>query len=121
MDAAKKAKRRPMSGAERTAFLRRFWPGILVISVCYMCIITFRSYRDYFALDIYKAVLGRDPDPWLYLVADFPAGGLSSLIMLAMSRITDNRTAVLMLHGEWHDSPLHDSSMRTVIRHRQTC
>ena len=109
MDAAKKAKRRPMSGAERNAFLRRFWPGILVISVCYACIITFRSYRDYFALDIYKAVLRRNPESWLYLVADFPAGGLSSLIMLAMSRIADNRTAVMVLHGEFTTAKLADA------------
>ena len=61
-DIAKKTKRRPMSGAERNAFLRRFWPGILVISSCYACIVTFRSYRDYFARDIYEAVLGRSPE-----------------------------------------------------------
>ena len=36
------------------------------------CIIAFRSYRDYFALEIYTGVLGQDPPSWVYLVADFP-------------------------------------------------
>ena len=98
-DIKRREYRRPMGSAERNKFLKRYFPGILGISTLYALIISYRSFRDYFALEIYTSVLGRKPEPWVYLAADFPAGALSSMVMLAMVKLKDSKKAVLCIMG----------------------
>eukprot|EP00039_Didymoeca_costata_P031589 m.35565 g.35565 ORF g.35565 m.35565 type:complete len:481 (+) comp8893_c0_seq2:361-1803(+) len=98
-DTKNKAERRVMHARERLLFLKKFAPGIVAITLCYACIISFRSLRDYFALEVYTSVLGVTPAPWVYIVADWPAGVLTSMIMVAMTHVKDNRLGLLILLG----------------------
>jgi hypothetical protein len=98
--------RRAMPPTERGRFLKRYWPGIsLSILGCKRmggvwrcspaslrsCLLTrvninfsdvaalgFRSFRDFFAMDVYTLLLNRSPRPQDYLAADWPGkrGGM---------------------------------------------
>lgn len=62
-------------------------------------IVTFRSFRDFFASDIYTATLQRTPHPTIYVLADWPGGIASCLLMGFVVKIKDSRNAILALHG----------------------
>ncbi|EGD83233.1 hypothetical protein PTSG_03865 [Salpingoeca rosetta] len=85
--------RKPMPAPERNHFLKSFWPGLVCINIAYMAAVALRSYRDFFANDIYTPLLGRSPQPQDYLAADIPGGIVSTILLLLLVRIRNNRRA----------------------------
>ena len=53
-DIAARSLRQPMDAAARHAFLRRYWPGLLMFILGYMMLMTYRDVRDTFQVDILK-------------------------------------------------------------------
>lgn len=98
-DKKARAVRQPMAGPERTAFVLSFLPGLIVLVILYSLIVAYRSWRDFFASDIYTALLHRSPSAGVFLLADWPGGVISTLMVGSVFRIRDNRLALLSLHG----------------------
>jgi uncharacterized membrane protein YwzB len=97
-DVRERAVRRPMPSSERTAFLKRFWPGLTLLSINYMLMVTFRSFRDYFCANVYKDMLHRDVTSLDYILADWPAGAVACSMMMSVASLRDNRKGVQAMH-----------------------
>ena len=97
-DQQQRGKRHSMTSDERYAFLSKFGPGIFLSLVAYSAIMTIRSFRDYFALQLYtEANGGVPPAASIYFWADVP-GSLTVCFSLAlMSRVKSNRTTVIVM------------------------
>jgi hypothetical protein len=61
--------------------------------------VAFRSWRDFFASNIYTALLGHEPAAWVFLLADWPGGVVSTLLVGSTVRVRSNRAALLWLHS----------------------
>ena len=86
-----------MSSRERSRFLRRYWPLLLLGNVVYIGLTAFRSYRDFFAPEIYGAILGRAPAPADYLLIDWPGGVLVVILLGTLGMVGDSRRALLLI------------------------
>ena len=60
-----------MTSEERWSFARKFAPAFVPLILAYMVMTAYRAFRDYYAPEIYGAVLGRTPTPGDYLLADW--------------------------------------------------
>ena len=49
LDEALRTRREPMDSASRKNFVKSFWPGIILFTLCYMLLTTFREFRDNFS------------------------------------------------------------------------
>jgi Family of unknown function (DUF5690) len=75
------------------------WPGIVSVIVGYSSLTALRSFRDYFAVEIYTAVLNEAPPSIFYLLADLPAALITGLALSMLRKVTDHRRAVLIMCG----------------------
>ena len=98
-DVAGRGARAPMGGAAKSAFLRRHAAGLAPLLIGYALLIAFRSFRDFFALEIYREVLRREPAAADYLVADWVGGAISVAALVPLSRVADNRRALWAMHA----------------------
>lgn len=95
-DEALRVRREPMGGAERKAFFKAFWPGLLVLTALHFVLTALRTIRDDFAVDIWKG-LGFESKPEIMTWSEIPVA-LGVLIALAfMIRVKDNRKAILLV------------------------
>jgi len=76
-----RTKRLPMSKEERTAFLNKFYLGIILLVTTYTFLTIFRELRDNFSVEIWKS-LGYGNDPSIFTVAELPVA-LFTLLSLA--------------------------------------
>ncbi|MCA9233945.1 MAG: hypothetical protein KDA44_00640 [Planctomycetales bacterium] len=51
-DVAERTKRAPMDAASRAQFLRRFFPGIVLLLIAYFFLTAFRDFRDNYMVDV---------------------------------------------------------------------
>lgn len=91
-DRVARSERRPMNGADRRNFLRRFGPVVLAIVVVYVLANVIRNLRDDFAPEIWRA-MGTDAAPAVFakteLLVTLGVLGASGAAVL----IRDNRRA----------------------------
>ena len=97
-DVASRSARVPMISTDKTRFLQRHWLGLGAVLAGYMALIGYRSFRDFFAREIYREALDREATATEYLLADSVGGGLSCLLLLAMSRSKNNGRALVLMH-----------------------
>lgn len=81
-DIAARTRRQPMDRAARRAFLRRNWPGISLLVIAYMSLMTYRDVRDTFQVDILRE-LGAGAGAG-QLVAIETVVGLTVIVSLGM-------------------------------------
>mmetsp|Transcript_14214 Transcript_14214/g.21005 ORF Transcript_14214/g.21005 Transcript_14214/m.21005 type:complete len:511 (+) Transcript_14214:147-1679(+) len=98
-DVQARGERTVMTASQKTAFLRRHGMGLTPLLVGYAFSAGFRFLRDFFALEVYRDFLQREPQPMDYLMADWVGGIVSIISILAMSRVADNTLALMLLHG----------------------
>lgn len=91
--------RRPMSGTERYVFFCRFAVVLLPLLIAYISITAYRSYRDFFAPEIYGDILGRTPNPGDYLLADWPGGFVACFGLGVLVIVKSNRKAILLMNS----------------------
>lgn len=98
-------KRQPASWEMQKTFLQQYRSGLGPLAVTIGIAVSFRGFRDFYAVEVYTEALGRVPDAADFLWADWPGtlllinvrahgtlGGLSSCaLMLLFHRIKDNR------------------------------
>jgi len=97
-DEAARSKRAPMDAAARSAFARRFAPGLFLLVGLYILLTAVRDFRDNFAREIWDA-LGYSEAPSVLATAEVPVAVLALLTVAVMIAIRDNRRALLAVHG----------------------
>lgn len=95
-DVALRSERAPMDGKARAMFFGRYFIGLTALTVLYVPLTAYRSYRDDFAAEIW-AGLGYT-DAAVFTAAETPVtlGVLASLAVIML--IKDNRRALLVIH-----------------------
>jgi hypothetical protein len=86
-----------MNAKERNKLLRNYWPAWLLLTINYVLMMSFRGMRDYFASNVYGDLLHREPTAADYIIADFPAAGVSCAVTMAASWIGSNWHAINVL------------------------
>jgi hypothetical protein len=102
-DKASRTERKPMQKADRKAFINEFLFGIVLFTISYVILTTFREFRDNFAPEIWKA-LGTTNDSKIFTQTEIPIAITVLLIMASMRWVRDNYKAyfvieILMLVG----------------------
>jgi hypothetical protein len=96
-DVAARTEREPMSKAERREFLRRFFPGLVVLVLVYLFLTAYRDFRDNFAAEIW-ADLGADQQSSLFTLTEIPIA-ISVMIALGLLfLVKDNRRGLLLTY-----------------------
>jgi hypothetical protein len=95
-DEAARTKRVPMDGAARMAFVRRYAPGLLSLTLLYMLLTAYRDFRDNFAREIWNA-LGYE-GAGIYAAAEVWVAIGVMLVLAAIMAIKNNRRAFVIIH-----------------------
>ena len=51
-DVAARTEREPMTKTQRRAFVRRYWPALVVLVIVYLLLTSYRDFRDNYAAEI---------------------------------------------------------------------
>ncbi len=88
--------RKPMGKAERKAFIRTFSLGILLFTLSYFLLTTFREFRDNFTPEILKKI-GYTNNSAIFTQTEVPIAVSVLLIMMAIRWIKDNYRAFVVI------------------------
>jgi hypothetical protein len=94
-DIAARSLRQPMDAAARHAFLRRYWPGLLMMVLGYMMLMTYRDVRDTFQVDILRE-LGVAATAAQLVVIETKVGVAVIAVLALFVLIRSNRKAVIV-------------------------
>ncbi len=97
-DEAARCRREPMDAAARRAFLGRFGPGVLLLTLGYVVLSAFREFRDTYAPELWMA-LGRGDAPELLTLTEVPIALACVGAVALLTLVRDNRRAVVAVHG----------------------
>jgi hypothetical protein len=97
-DEAERVKRAPMDAKERAAFLRAYWPGMLMLVAAYVLLTAFRDFRDNFAAEIWTA-LGYGKEAGMFTASELPVAAISLVALGALMVVRDNLRALMWIHG----------------------
>lgn len=96
-DEALRSKRAPMDAAARSAFVRRYAPGIVPLTLLYVLLTAYRDFRDNFSREIFDAI-GMGGDASVFAKAELPIAVGVLLLLALLSLIRDSRHALLAIH-----------------------
>lgn len=95
-DVAMRTERKPMLKSERIAFIKEYFPGLLMVVLAYIMLTVIRDFRDNFAADIWKE-LGESGSA-VFTTTEVPVS-IGVLVMISLLvLIKDNRKAFLLNH-----------------------
>jgi hypothetical protein len=97
-DEGARVRRAPMYGAERKAFVRRFFIGIATLTAAHVALTAYRDFRDNFAAELWKA-LGYGDAPAMFTYSEIPVALAVVAGLAAIYRIPDNRRAFFWVHA----------------------
>jgi hypothetical protein len=97
-DVRSRTQREPMNGPQRSAFVRRFLAGLAALTALYMLLTAYRDFRDNFAAELWAA-LGYADDASVFALSELPIALVVLVGLALVYRITDNRRALLVIHG----------------------
>lgn len=97
-DEAERTRRKPMTAAERGAFLKAYAPGLIAIVLGYILLTAFRDYRDNFAAEIWTA-LGFGGQAEIFSASELPVAVIALIGMAAVIAVRDNRKALMVILG----------------------
>ncbi len=92
-----RTRREPMNAADRKAFVRTFWPGIVLFTLSYMALTTFRDFRDNFSAEVWKT-LGYGDSPEIFTTTEIPVSIAVLLVMGSLMLIRNNQLALMINH-----------------------
>jgi hypothetical protein len=96
-DEEERTKRVPMSSKERWAFFKRFWPGLVLLTVVYMALSAYRDLRDNYALEIFEAI-GYKDNAAIFTQTEAPIALVVLVIIASLMFIKDNQKALRVNH-----------------------
>jgi len=91
-DITHRVKRKKMTIFDQLSFIWKYCPGVFVILLNNMMVLTTRNIKEYFSPEIYKFALG-PIRPESYIIVDIPGGVISVLSLLIIQRIKNNEHA----------------------------
>lgn len=97
LDEKLRTRREPMDSAGRQNFVQTFWPGIILFTLTYMLLTTFREFRDNFAADVWKS-LGYGDSPEIFTTTEIPISIAILVIMGSLMLIKNNQLALMINH-----------------------
>lgn len=100
MDVAARCERKHMSAAQRWAFARTWWLGIASMIVSYATMTGLRSFRDFYAKQIFASALDvaeQDVPAYFYFIVDAPGAVLACIGLVLVNRIQSNKRAITFL------------------------
>ncbi|MBL0744519.1 DUF5690 family protein [Chryseolinea lacunae] len=92
-----RTKRLPMDATERKTFVRTFLPGIVLFTLSYMMLTTFRDLRDNFSAEVWKT-LGYGNSPEIFTTTEIPVSIAVLMVMGATMLIKNNKLALMVNH-----------------------
>ena len=93
-DIAARTERKPMNAAQRAAFIREFFWGLLMLVTVYFFVTAFRDYRDNYGVELF-AELGYAEQPAVFSRTEVPVA-LGVLVALGLlNLIKDNRRGLV--------------------------
>lgn len=97
LDEKLRTRREPMNAISRRNFVTNFWPGIILFTLTYMLLTTFREFRDNFSADVWK-VLGYGGSPEIFTTTEIPISLAIMVVMGSLMIIKNNQTALMVNH-----------------------
>lgn len=97
-DEAERVRRMPMTGADRSNFLKAYAPGLIAIVFAYILLTAFRDFRDNFAAEIWTA-LGHGGEAGIFSASELPVAVIALAGMAAVIIVRDNRRALMVIHA----------------------
>jgi len=94
-DVAARTEREPMNAADRRAFMRRFFPGLILLVIVYLFLTSYRDFRDNYAAEIW-ADLGQDQQAGVFTLTEIPIA-MSVMFVLALLYLVKNNKRGLLL------------------------
>ncbi|BAV08615.1 hypothetical protein FLA_4661 [Filimonas lacunae] len=89
--------RQPMTAGERTAFTRRFLPGLILIVITYVLLTALRDFRDNFANEIFTE-MGYGGQPAVFTATELPVSVIVLVSLSLMILIKNNFKAFMVNH-----------------------
>jgi hypothetical protein len=83
-----------MNVRSRSAFIRRFFPGITLLLVVYFFITAYRDFRDNYGVEIF-AELGYGNEPAIFTRTELPVAFAVMATLAALNLIKNNRRGVV--------------------------
>lgn len=97
-DVAARTERFPMNKTQRSRFLAKYGPGIVLLVLGYVLLTVLRDFRDDFAVEIW-AGLGFPDDPGVLTQSEIPVAVITLLAFGLLILIKDNLTAFLTIQA----------------------
>ncbi len=97
-DEAERVRRAPMTGKERSAFLKAYAPGLVLLVLAYVLLTAFRDFRDNFAAEIWTG-LGYGGEAGIFSASEFPVAVIALAAMGAVIVVRDNLRALMVIHA----------------------
>jgi Family of unknown function (DUF5690) len=92
-----RTKRQPMNASDRNRFILTFLPGIILFTLSYMLLTTFREFRDNFSAEVWTA-LGYGNNPEIFTTTEIPVSISILIVMGSLMWIRSNIIALLVNH-----------------------
>ena len=97
-DVEARTEREPMSKAERRQFLRRFFPGLLLLVIVYLFLTSYREFRDNYMAEI-LADLGADRQSSLFTLTEIPIMFSVMVALGLLFLVKNNRRGLLLTYA----------------------
>ncbi len=97
LDEERRTRRLPMNKDSRKKFVNSFWPGIILFTLTYMLLTTFREFRDNFSADVWKS-LGFGNSPEIFTTTEIPISIAILIVMGSLMAIKNNQLALMISH-----------------------
>jgi len=98
-DKAVRKERRTMTPQEGKLFLRKWAPGLVVITLVYSVLTAYRNFRDYFAPELWRDLEGADFDPSKFTQSEIPVGICTAAAYSLLYYIRDDRRGFFAILG----------------------
>jgi hypothetical protein len=97
LDEALRTRRQPMDRAERKRFVSTFLPGIILFTLTYILLTTFRDFRDNFSAEVWKT-LGYGQSASIFTATEVPVSIMVLIIIGSIMLIRNNALALMINH-----------------------
>lgn len=97
LDEQLRTRREPMDSSGRKNFVQTFWPGLVLFTLAYMLLTTFREFRDNFSAEVWKS-LGYGDSPEIFTTTEIPVSIAVLAVMASLMIIKDNQRALMINH-----------------------
>jgi MFS family permease len=97
-DEALRTKRKTMTGGERLAFIKIFWPGLILLILSYALLTAFRDFRDNFSAEIWKS-LNYGDKPSVFTQTETPISIIVLISIASLIVVKNNKKALLINHA----------------------